>query len=132
LLESGWPDESEWRDLYEPMSLRRIVERRRAAADAIAAENKRERLAREAETERRHQISLAVHTRFLVAVGGRTEKFVRSDAPELLRTLRALVESIGASGSNDVAIYVRSREFAALASKNVCEDARKAFADPCP
>jgi hypothetical protein len=132
LLESGWPNEWEWCDLYEPMSLHRIVERRRSAADTIAARNERDRLAREAEAKRRHEISLAVHTRFLAAVQGRTEKFVRSDAKELLQTLRALAESLGESGSGDVAIYVGSREFAAMASKNVCNDARKAFAEPCP
>jgi len=132
LFEAGWPDDWEWRDLYEPMSLQRIVQRRRAAADAIAARNEKERLASAAEAERRHKISLAVHSRFLVAVGGRTEKFLRSEANELLQVLRALAGSLGENGSDDVAIYVRSREFAPIVSKNVCNDAKKAFAAPCP
>jgi hypothetical protein len=50
----------------------------------------------------------------------------------LLRTLRVLAESLGESGPDDVAIYVRSSEFATIASKNVCGDAKKAFAEPCP
>jgi hypothetical protein len=114
---NDWLRPDTWIEAYATLPLRVIVEKHRAAADFIAARLRKER----------HAVSARVHALFLSAIGGRSEKFVRGEIELLLLLLTNLSGSIGEGGSDDVAVYVHSSEFATLTSKSLREDMQRAF-----